>query len=186
MYNGNIVLISPPGAGKGTLATRACAEFNFLNIGAGDILREKRKEDSDLGRFLNEILGTGNLVSNEIVNAVIKSKLETVNQPFILDGYPRTIEQAKCLEETKEVNLVIYLTVSNETLIKRILERGKTSGRKDDSSEEIVLRRIQQYNQETAPLIEYYTTKGILHQIDGELSINEVFELFTKILKNLD
>jgi adenylate kinase len=181
MYKGNIILLGAPGCGKGTLAKQIVNEFDYITISTGDILRETKNADTELGRLLRETLGKGNLVSDEIVNEIVKAKLETISQPFILDGYPRTIPQAEFLDLLTETKLVVYLSVSDEVIEKRILERGKTSNREDDMSVDIIQKRIVQFKKETEPLIKYYSDKNILAHIHGEMSINEVFENFKQV-----
>lgn len=181
MYNGNIILLGAPGCGKGTLAKQIVAEFGYVAISTGDILRETKNADTELGKLLRETLGKGNLVSDEIVNEIVKAKLETIKQPFILDGYPRTIPQAEFLDLLTEIKLVVYLSVSDEVIIKRILERGKTSNREDDMSIQVISKRIEQFKSETEPLKDYYSNKNILAHIHGELSIDEVFGNFKEL-----
>jgi len=181
MYKGNIIFLGAPGSGKGTLAKQCANEYDYLVISTGDILRETKNADTELGKLLRETIGKGNLVSDEIVNAIVKEKLQSIDKPFILDGYPRTIPQAEYLDTITEIGLVIYLSVSDETIEKRILERGKTSGREDDLSSEIIHKRIENFKQETEPLKEYYSNKNVLAHIHGELLIDEVFENFKEV-----
>jgi adenylate kinase len=181
MYNGNIILLGAPGCGKGTLAKQIVAEYGYITISTGDILRETKNADTELGKLLRETLGKGNLVSDEIVNEIVKAKLETITQPFILDGYPRTIPQAEFLDSLTETKLVVYLSVSDEVIVERILERGKTSNREDDMSVEVIQKRIEQFKSETEPLKEYYSNKNILAHIHGEMSIDKVFQNFKEL-----
>ena len=179
----NIILLSPPGGGKGTLAEQIIQKYNYLHISTGSMLREAKNADTELGKLLRETLGSGKLVSDEIVNEIVENKLKTINQPFILDGYPRTIPQANFLETLTEIDLVIFLNVSEDVIIKRILERGKTSNRPDDLSEEIIRIRLKQYNDETLPLRLYYANQKKLFPIFGELSKEMVFKEFENIIK---
>ena len=116
------------------------------------------------------------------MNEIVKNKIKTIQEPYLLDGYPRTIFQAEFLEKFAAIGLVIYLEVSDETIINRILERGKTSNRADDQSIEIINKRILHFKEETFPLIDFYKNKGILSIIDGEKEIKEVFETLNFIL----
>lgn len=183
MYNGNIVLLGAPGSGKGTLGKQLAEKYGYTLISTGDILREEKKSGSEIGKKINDILGKGNLVPDEVVNDVIKNKIEGLEGQLILDGFPRTVPQGEFLDTISDIGLVIYLEVSDNTIRERILERGKTSGREDDQSFETINRRILQYKLETKPLIEFYEPKKILATIDGEKSINEVFNRVENIIK---
>jgi len=174
----NIIIIGSPGSGKGTLAAQIVQKYNYEHISTGDILREEKKKDTELGLLLRETLGTGNLVSDEIVNQLVETKLKTIDKPFVLDGYPRTLQQANFLDSIAQIGLVIFLNVPDEVVIQRIIERGKTSGRQDDLSEEIIQHRLKQYYSETLPLRLYYAKQAKLSPIFGYLSKEEVFKEF--------
>ena len=183
MYNGNIILLGAPGSGKGTLGKQLAEKYGYTLISTGDILREEKKSGSDIGKKINDILGKGNLVPDEIVNQIVENKLKNFEGQFILDGFPRTVPQAQFLDTISDIGLVIFLDVSDNTIRERILERGKTSGREDDQNVDIINRRIIQYKTETQPLVEFYKFKKILSQIAGENSIQEVFNLVQNIIK---
>jgi adenylate kinase len=183
MYNGNIILLGAPGSGKGTLGKQLAEKYGYTLISTGDILREEKKSGSEIGKKINDILGKGNLVPDEIVNQIVENKLKNFDGQFILDGFPRTVPQGEFLDTIADIGLVIYLEVSDNTIRERILERGKTSGREDDQNVDIINRRILQYKTETKPLIEFYGDKNILATIDGEESINEVFHRVENIIK---
>ena len=185
MYNGNIVLLGPPGSGKGTLAKQLVQKYGYTLVSTGDILREEKKSGSEIGKEISDILGKGNLVPDEVVNQVIKNKIKDFepNGRVIFDGFPRTVVQGEFLDTIADIGLVIYLEVSDDTIRERILERGKTSGREDDQSIDIIDRRILQFKTETKPLIDFYVDKKILATIDGEESIKEVFNRVENILK---
>jgi len=182
MYKGNIILLGAPGSGKGTLAEAITENYNYLHISTGDILRQEKNSDTELGNFLRTTLGSGNLVPDKIVNEIVETKLKTVDKPFLLDGFPRTIKQAEFLETLTEIGLVIFLSVSDNTIVKRILERGKTSNRPDDSSGEIILNRLRQYYSETMPLVDFYSKQNKLMKLNGEMTKEEVFKEFQIIL----
>lgn len=183
MYNGNIVLLGAPGSGKGTLAKQLAEKYGYTLITTGDILREEKRSGSEIGKKINDILGKGNLVPDDIVNQIIKNKVEGLTGQLILDGFPRTVVQGEFLDKIADIGLVIYLEVSDNTIRERIIERGKTSGREDDQSVDIINRRILQYKLETKPLVDFYGSKKILATIDGEESINEVFNRVENIIK---
>ena len=180
MYNGNIVLLGAPGSGKGTLAKQLAEKYGYTLITTGDILREEKRSGSEIGKKINDILGKGNLVPDDIVNQIIKNKVEGLTGQLILDGFPRTVVQGEFLDKIADIGLVVYLEVSDNTIRERIIERGKTSGREDDQSVDIINRRILQYKLETKPLVD---SKKILATIDGEESINEVFNRVENIIK---
>lgn len=183
MYNGNIVLLGAPGSGKGTLAKQLAEKYGYTLITTGDILREEKRSGSEIGKKINDILGKGNLVPDDIVNQIIKNKVEGLTGQLILDGFPRTVVQGEFLDKIAHIGLVVYLEVSDNTIRERIIERGKTSGREDDQSVDIINRRILQYKLETKPLVDFYGSKKILATIDGEESINEVFNRVENIIK---
>lgn len=177
----NILLLGAPGSGKGTLGEKI-ARQGYNPIVAGDILRNARETDTELGRRIKEIMGKGNLLPDEIINEIIASRLPYIKQPYLLDGYPRKLSQVKFFETISTIELVIYLEITDEILKERILNRGKTSNRIDDQSIDIINNRIEQYKSETFPLVEYYTKKGILHTIDTNKSPDEVYIEFGEIL----
>lgn len=183
MYKGNIIILGAPGSGKGTLTSLLKKKYDYQSITTGDILREEKSSGSEIGKKIKDILGKGNLVPDEIVNQIVSNKIKKIEDPFILDGYPRTIPQAKFLDKISDVNLVIFLDVSDNTLIERIKERGKTSGREDDQKIEIIERRLKQFKIETEPLIDFYKSQDKLVTIDGEKSIEEVFNQATNIIR---
>lgn len=183
----NIVLFGPPGSGKGTQGNNLLKN-NYVNIIAGDLLRNEKKSGSDLGNEIASIIDDGNLVPDEMITRIIEKRIseleytwgETKN--FLFDGYPRTIGQADSLDTMVEIEKAIFLDVNEEETIKRILERGKESGREDDQNETIVRTRITNYKRETEPLKEFYKQQGKLIEIDGSKSIDEVYQ---DILTNL-
>lgn len=180
MYNGNIILISKPGGGKGTLAKKL-ERFGYSIITAGDLLRNEKKSGSEIGKKINNLIGKGNLVPDELISELVNDEINKTKGRYILDGFPRTIKQGEFLEKLKP-GLVIYLDVCDETIRKRILERGKTSGRDDDQSVDIINRRIKQFNEETYPLVDFYKDKKVLAYVDGESEIDEVYDQVKNIL----
>jgi len=183
MYKGNIVLLGAPGSGKGTLAKQLKDKWSYSLITTGDILRTEKNSDSEIGKQIKNLIGKGNLVPDDLINQIIEKEIPKTKEPFILDGFPRTVPQGEFLDKITDVELVIYLEVSDETIQKRILERGKTSGREDDKSIEIIQRRIKQFKEETFPLIDFYKDKKVLTYVDGEQSISEVFDMVENILR---
>ena len=188
----NIVLFGPPGAGKGTQSELLIKKFNLTHLSTGDILRKQIGDKTQLGLEAKKYMDSGLLVPDEVVIGMIGSQLEKNNQSkgFIFDGFPRTTEQATALDnllEKKEISIsaMISLRVEDNELIKRLLERGKSSGRSDDQSEEIIGNRIKEYNLKTSLLKSYYNTQNKLHEIDGIGSVSDISNKINSVINNL-
>ena len=188
----NIVLFGPPGAGKGTQSELLIKKFNLTHLSTGDILRKEIGDKTQLGLEAKKYMNNGLLVPDEVVIGMIGSQLEKNNHSkgFIFDGFPRTTEQATALDnllEKKEISIsaMISLRVEDNELIKRLLERGKSSGRSDDQSEEIIGNRIKEYNLKTSPLKSYYNTQNKLHEIDGIGSVSAIANKINSVINNL-
>jgi len=180
----NIVLFGPPGAGKGTQSENLINKYGLVHLSTGDILRSEIARGTSLGRKAKEIMDRGELVGDDIVIGMIESKLDenTSAKGFIFDGFPRTTAQAVALDDLLQkkgtgISGMLALEVNDEELVSRLLLRGKDSGRPDDQNEEIIRRRIQEYNNKTLPLKNYYSEQGKFHSIDGIGSIDEIFQL---------
>ncbi len=180
-----VVFLGPPGAGKGTQAKIIAQKYNIPLIILGDILREAVKNQTQLGKIAKEYMDKGELVPDEIVSGIIKEALIKVNakeKGFILDGFPRTLNQAKVFEKMLEelnINLdkVLFLDVPDEELIKRMLARGR-----EDDTEDIIRNRLKVYYEKTAPVINYYEEKGLLIKVNGVGNIEEVTSRIKKAL----
>ena len=183
MYNGNIVLLGPPGSGKGTLAKSLVDKYKYSLISTGDILRDEKKSGSEIGQKINNIIGKGNLVPDELIFEIVENKLKSIDGSVIIDGAPRTIPQGEFLDKITDIGLVLFIDVSDETTKERIKQRGKTSGREDDQSSDITEKRLKQYKMETEPLVEFYKKKGVLVTIDGEKSKDEVLKEVENVIK---
>ena len=176
-----IILFGPPGAGKGTQAQILVERYNLKQLSTGDMLREAIKEGSDLGKEAKSIMDRGELVSDEIILAMIKEKLENAeSQGFIFDGFPRNLEQARALDEILrklklELDLVIEIVVKDDVLISRIENRARESkdARSDDNAE-VLKKRLNVYHQSTEMIKPYYLEKKKLLKIDGMGSIEQV------------
>ncbi len=180
----NLVLFGPPGAGKGTQSENLINKYNLVHLSTGDILRSEIARGTALGAQAKSIMDRGELVSDEIVIGMIESKLdENPNvKGFIFDGFPRTVVQAEALDDLLQkkgtgISAMMALEVENEELVKRLLKRGQASGRADDSNETIIRTRIQEYNNKTLPLKNYYNEQGKFHSINGIGSVDHIFSL---------
>lgn len=179
----NIVLFGPPGAGKGTQSENLINKYGLVHLSTGDILRSEIARGTDLGKKAKEIMDRGELVGDDIVIGMIESKLDdnTHAKGFIFDGFPRTAAQAVALDDLLQkkgtgISGMLALEVENEELVKRLLLRGQDSGRPDDKNETVIRRRIEEYNNKTLPLKNYYSEQGKFHSIQGRGSIDEIFK----------
>lgn len=186
----NLIMFGPPAAGKGTQAKKLVAEHGYVQLSTGDMLRAARASGSELGNRVAGIMDSGGLVSDEIVIALIEEQLE--NNPdatgFIFDGFPRTLAQAKSLDESlaakgTQVHCVIRLCVNDEVLVGRMEERAKAEGRADDTVDALK-KRLASYNENTAPLLPFYSKQGKLAEVDGLATIDSVAVQIAQILEN--
>ncbi|MEL7032998.1 MAG: adenylate kinase [Pseudomonadota bacterium] len=176
----NLILFGPPAAGKGTQAKKLVAERGYIQLSTGDMLRAAVASGSELGNKVKSILESGALVSDDIVIALIDDQLNQNEGAagFIYDGFPRTVGQAEALDELLEsrgtqVDCVIRLVVDEQALLARVTKRFEEQGRKDDNPETFSVR-LEKYNADTAPLVPIYAERGILREVDGMASIDEV------------
>ena len=189
----NIVLFGPPGAGKGTQSEMLIEKYNLKHLSTGDILRAEIANQTKLGLEAKKSMDKGLLVSDKVVIGMIGSQLEKHRESngFIFDGFPRTTEQALALDDLLsnmqiKIKAMIALEVDNNELIKRLLERGKNSGRSDDQSEEIISNRIREYNLKTAPLKLFYNKQNKLFEVDGLGSIDDIRKKINSVIDNLE
>lgn len=183
----NIVLFGPPGAGKGTQSEKLIAKYGLVHLSTGDILRSEIARGTALGMEAKQIMDRGDLVSDDIVIGMIEAKLDANPHAngFIFDGFPRTQAQAVALDDLLQkkgtaISAMLALEVDNEELVKRLLLRGKESGRPDDANEEIIRNRVNEYNNKTLPLKKYYSEQAKFHSINGIGSIDSIFNQLTE------
>ena len=181
----NIILLGPPGAGKGTQAQHLVETRNMMQLSTGDMLRAARTSGTEMGKIVADVMDRGELVTDEIVIGLIREKLQEGSEGgFILDGFPRTLAQADALGELLAENgfaldAVVSLEVEDEILVERVVNRAKeaiAAGKeaRADDNEESMRTRLMEYYKKTSPLIGYYHAKGALKAIDGLASIDEV------------
>lgn len=179
----NLVLFGPPGAGKGTQSEKLIQKYNLVHLSTGDLLRSQIAAGTELGLRAKQLMDNGLLVPDEVVIGMIENKLqENQSAPgFIFDGFPRTVNQAVALDQLLEqhqtrITVMVALVVDSEELTRRLLLRGQTSGRPDDQNEELIRRRVQEYNDKTAPVADYYNQQEKYVAIDGIGSIEDIFQ----------
>ena len=188
----NLVLFGPPGAGKGTQSNLLIDKYNLVHLSTGDILRGEITAGTSLGLEAKLIMDRGDLVSDEIVIGMISSKLD--NNPdangFIFDGFPRTAAQATTLDNLLEekgtsISAMLSLKVEDDELIRRLLSRGEDSGRADDQDKSIIANRINEYNNKTAPLKDFYASQNKLSEIEGLGSVEDIAYKLNTVIDSL-
>jgi adenylate kinase len=188
----NLILLGPPGAGKGTQARKLVDGRGLVQLSTGDMLREARSSGTEMGKRVAEVMDRGELVTDEIVIGLIREKLAEGGEGFIFDGFPRTLAQADALGDLLEstgmtLDAAIELKVDDEALVARIVKRAEESAaagepvRRDDTPE-IFADRLREYYKKTAPLLGYYYAKGELRQVDGMAAMEEVAAEIAKAL----
>lgn len=185
----NIILFGPPGSGKGTQSEKLIHHYSLKHISTGDLLRLEMKMQTALGLEAKSLMEKGKLVPDEVVIAMISTVLDAYPQAqgFLFDGFPRTIAQAEALDKLLDfkrttIGAVLFLQVDEEELIKRLIHRGQTSGRLDDADPEVQRKRQQVYKTETLPVAGYYQKQGKVELIDGEGTIDEIFERLSTVI----
>jgi adenylate kinase len=184
----NLILLGPPGAGKGTQGHRLSEKYSILEISTGDILRGAVRKGTPLGREAQSYMDRGALVPDAIMIGLVRERLAQADtaRGFILDGFPRTVVQAEaltqlCEEQRRPIEHVISIEVPQEELLQRLAGRRQLEGRHDDT-DEAIRHRLEVYERETAPLIDYYRRQGLLRCIVGIGTIDEIFQRITVVL----
>jgi len=182
----NLILFGPPGSGKGTQSANIVATYQLQHISTGDLLRDEVSRQTTLGVEARKYMDQGLLVPDEVVIGMISSKIDDTPDArgFIFDGFPRTKAQAEALDrllefKNTEINLVLSLEVPEEELVRRLVDRGITSGRSDDN-EEVIAKRIKEYYAKTEPVAGYYNAQGKLERVKGDGNIEDTFKLLTR------
>lgn len=180
MYN--LILFGPPGSGKGTQSEKLVEKYDLVHLSTGDLLRAEIAKKTPLGNEAKKLIDKGQLVPDEMVVGIIDNCLEEHKNAsgFLFDGFPRTVNQAKSLDKLlalkkTAIDSVLLLNVDDDDLVKRIIHRGKTSGRPDDINEEIIRKRFAIYHRDTEPVANYYHEKKLLKIVNGSGSIEETF-----------
>jgi adenylate kinase len=184
-----LIILGPPGAGKGTQATRVADRLGIPAISTGDIFRANIKNETELGKQVKDILASGGYVTDEITNAIVRDRLREADAEggFLLDGYPRTLAQVDALdamlaEDGHALDAVLELTVDEDAVVHRLLKRAEIEGRADDT-EEVIRERQAIYRRETAPLADVYAGRELLVQVDGMGEVDEVTSRIDDALK---
>jgi adenylate kinase len=179
----NLILFGPPGCGKGTQSDKLVAKYGLVHLSTGNLLRQEIKDKTPLGLEAKSFIDKGQLVPDEVVIGMVDSYFDQHKEAkgFLFDGFPRTVAQAKALDKLMElkkteIGKVLMLNVDEEELIKRLVLRGKTSGRSDDADENVQRNRQAVYKKETLPVAEYYSKLKKVGTVDGMGDIQEIFE----------
>ena len=205
-----VILMGPPGGGKGTQAASLKEAMGVPHISTGDMLRAARKAGTELGKKADAYITAGQLVPDELVNVIVAERLAQENEGFLLDGYPRTVAQADALEAAgQQIDAAVLIDVPDELIVSRIVGRvscpecgcvyhkktmppksegicdkcGGTLAERNDDREEVVRERLAAYHKQTQPLAEYYGKRGLLETVDGNASVGEVFDRIRKALE---
>jgi len=184
----NIIIFGPPGAGKGTMSEKIAEEFEVRHISTGDIIRKNQADKTKIGMIADKIVDDGGFLPDNIINEMMKQEIidDKKSKGFLFDGFPRTAGQAKMLDQFLNkakipVNIVIYLDADKHIVKKRIIERGKTSGRADDN-DKVFETRWAKYMKETIPVINYFEGRGKVRKINGRQSIEDVYSDVKKVI----
>lgn len=182
----NLILFGPPGSGKGTQSEKLVDRYDLVHLSTGNLLREEIAQKTPLGLEAKSFMDKGQLVPDEVVIGMVDSYFEKHKNAkgFLFDGFPRTVAQAVALDKLLElkktgISAVLALEVSETELVKRLLNRGKTSGRSDDSDENVIKKRFSVYNDETTPVAEHYKKTKKFQSIKGEGSVDDIFQLLS-------
>ena len=177
-----LLFLGPPGAGKGTQANLFCKKYGLDHLSTGDLLRDEVSSGSDLGIQAAEVMNKGELVSDDLVLSIVEGRLAKTNTGWLLDGFPRNVNQANALKRLLEkinqpLEGVVLIKIDDDYLINRLLERGR-----QDDNKQVIINRLKIYREKTSPLIDLYAKQGILDVIEGNAEIDVVFSCIEKAL----
>ena len=185
----NLILFGPPGSGKGTQSDKLVAKYGLIHLSTGHLLRDEIARKTPLGLAAKNFIDKGQLVPDNVVIGMVDSYFDSHMDAkgFLFDGFPRTVAQANALDkliERKNITIasVLALEVSEEELVKRLLNRGKTSGRSDDNDEVVIRKRLAVYSNETSPVAEHYKRKRKFESVKGEGTVDEIFSAICKVV----
>jgi adenylate kinase len=185
----NLIIFGPPGSGKGTQSEKVAEKYNLAHISTGDIFRSEIRNKTPLGLKVQSIIEKGELVPDEVLLEILENALDkrAGKAGYIFDGFPRTLQQAQDLDalmkkRNEQITLVIALVVDQDEVVKRLLKRAKLEGRKDDT-EEVILNRMNVYQKQTAPLIDYYQKQNKFEKVKGVGSIDDIFDAITQTVE---
>lgn len=188
----NLVLFGPPGAGKGTQSQKLIDQYHLIHLSTGDLLRSEITQGTTLGLEAKKLMDQGVLVPDEVVIGMISNKLDANKDAngFIFDGFPRTVAQAEALDQLlaskkSSISGMLALEVSDDELERRLLLRGKESGRPDDANPEVIRKRIVEYNSKTAPVANFYKAQHKFHSIEGIGAIDQIFRSLCQVIDQL-
>lgn len=183
-----LIFVGPPGVGKGTQAKQICAHYNIIHLSTGEILRDEISNDSAIGRSAQSYIDAGQLVPDEVLLEIMSGRLaqQDCENGYCLDGFPRTIPQAEGLTRImtkldQSLDAVVSIIADEDELVNRLVLRGRTSGRSDDTPE-VIRQRLEVYRQQTEPIIEYYVKLDLVQEVNG---VGEIDEITGRILKTL-
>ncbi|UOE48339.1 adenylate kinase [Mucilaginibacter sp. SMC90] len=186
----NLVLFGPPGAGKGTQSKKLIEKYDLIHLSTGDLLRGEIAQGTDLGLEAKKLMDDGKLVPDAVVIGMISNKLDANKEAkgFIFDGFPRTVAQAEALDQLLEskqsaISGMTALEVNDDELERRLLERGKESGRPDDANPEVIRKRIKEYNDKTAPVAGFYQNQNKFKNINGVGSVEDIFGAIIDVIE---
>lgn len=178
----NLILFGPPGSGKGTQSEKLVSRYGLIHLSTGNLLRQEIADGTPLGMEAKSFMDKGQLVPDEVVIGMIDSSLDHHKHAkgFLFDGFPRTVAQAQALDKLLDlkktrIGLVLSLEVTEEELVRRLLHRGKTSGRSDDTDEAVIRKRFGVYSKETSPVADYYRDQKKFVSVHGEGSVDQIF-----------
>lgn len=187
----NLILFGPPGSGKGTQSDKLIEQYGLLHLSTGNLLREEIANKTKLGLEAKSYMDQGQLVPDEVVIGMIRSALNANPEAkgFLFDGFPRTVAQAEALDNLlaeleEEISIVLALEVSEDELVQRLLNRGKTSGRSDDTNSDVIRARLVEYENKTSPVAGHYAKSGKVKHVKGEGSIEDIFGALTREIES--